>query len=164
MYNTIKQLIAIVCKLYFLTVILISELSKFFLPPPYNYKEMILIFQLKKYHCLHRSPCLQDPPYYCENLEPQFTVRRKLKFDSASFPFLLFKSGNHMKHKKTHEWLFLINHVFLKSIRCALYGYKSTAMKWEYSDWCGYLVVNAILNKLTRTKTTTRCISPIACI
>lgn len=82
-------------------------------PPPHNYKEMILIFQLKKYHCLHRSPCLQDPPYYCENLEPQFTVRRKLKFDSASFPFLLFKSGKHMKHKKTHEWLFLINHVFL---------------------------------------------------
>lgn len=131
----------------------------FFTPPPIIIKKWFLFFNWKNIIVY-----IKDPPYYCENLKPQWTVWRKLKFDSASFPFLLFKSGNHMKHKKTHEWLFLINHVFYESIRCALYGYKTTAMKWEYSDWCGYLVVNAILNKLTRTKTTARCISPIACI
>lgn len=112
MYNAIKQLIAIVCKLYFLTVIYsyLNCRNFFFTPPPlpHNYKEMILIFQLK-----NSIVYIKDPPYYCENLKPQWTVWRKLKFDSASFPFLLFKSGNHMKHKKTHEWLFLINHVFM---------------------------------------------------
>lgn len=132
----------------------------FFTPPPaplpHNYKEMILIFQLKKYHCLHkRSPVL---------LRKFKTAINSVKKIEIWFSILSLSFVQVRKSHETQENTWMVVLVLYKSIRCALYGYKSTAMKWEYSDWCGYLVVNIILNKLTRTKTTARCISPIACI
>lgn len=131
----------------------------FFTTPPHNYKEMILIFQLKKCYCLHkRSPVL---------LRKFKTAINSVKKIEIWFSILSLSFVQVRKSHETQEntWMVVLNKsCFYKSIRCALYGHKSTVMKWEYSDWYGYLVVNAILNKLTRTKTTARCISPIACI
>lgn len=143
MYNTIKQLIAIVCKLYFLTVILISELWKFFLyhPPPHNYKEMILIFQLKKCYCLHkRSPVL---------LRKFKTAINSVKKIEIWFSIL---SLSFVQVRETHEtqentWMVVLN----KS--CFLWV-DSMCLIWlqNYSHEMGILRLMWILSRQCNTK------------
>lgn len=142
MYNTIKQLIAIVCKLYFLTVILISELWKFFLyPPPHNYKEMILIFQLKKYHCLHkRSPVL---------LRKFKTAMNSVKKIEICFNILSLSFVQVRKSHETQEntWMVVLN----KS--CFLWV-DSMCLIWlqNYSHEMGILRLMWILSRQYNTK------------
>lgn len=117
----------------------------FFTPPPaplpHNYKEMILIFQLKKYHCLHkRSPVL---------LRKFKTAINSVKKIEIWFSILSLSFVQVRKSHETQEntWMVVLN----KS--CFLWV-DSMCLIWlqNYSHEMGILRLMWILSRQCNTK------------